>query len=178
MNHAMIDIETLDTRPSAVVLTVGVVVFGNDYREHRAFEVALPIAAQLMKGRTIDSETLNWWNDQPDPTQQQTFRTPSTRAFSDLNALFRSVEYTVSGGIWADSPSFDLVILENLFRDFDIDCPWTYKQHRDLRTLRKLTGYNDDDLEFSGVKHVALHDARHQVRVLRWCMRGLGTVLA
>ena len=67
----MIDLETLDTRPSAVVFQVGVLVFqdilGGDTRGNLILEKKifhLDILEQIMAGRTVDQDTVLWWAEQ------------------------------------------------------------------------------------------------------------------
>lgn len=80
--HAMIDIETLATKPDAVVLTVGGVKF-NPYsaeEPHTPFSVRLDIDEQTAKGRVIDPNTIEWWSKQDKAIQDEAFsdenRTP------------------------------------------------------------------------------------------------------
>lgn len=72
-NHLMIDLETLDTRPTAVVFQVGLVAFrdvlfgegpggDNVIMEERLLHV--DILSQVIRGRTIDPETIKWWSQQ------------------------------------------------------------------------------------------------------------------
>ena len=61
----MIDIETLDTIPGAVVFEIGVVEFdpltGETYRE---FFESIRIEESIEYGLTTDAETMEWWQKQ------------------------------------------------------------------------------------------------------------------
>ena len=64
--HAMIDLETLDVLPTAVVLTIGGVKFDpnhiKDTTQH--FYYRFNVDEQLAKGRTTSKSTLDWWATQ------------------------------------------------------------------------------------------------------------------
>src|SRR3546814_2365974 len=75
MFEMMVDLETLDTKNSAVVLSIGAVVWETlvddagslDYSVVERFYRVLSIDEQLAAGRTVSESTLLWWMRQ-DPT--------------------------------------------------------------------------------------------------------------
>ncbi len=78
----MFDLETLDTKPSAVVLSIGAVVWEAKYlpSEHKIkwYEVdkflrVLDIQKQLDSGRTVSQATLLWWMDQDPKAKAEAF---------------------------------------------------------------------------------------------------------
>jgi exodeoxyribonuclease VIII len=60
---------------------------------------------------------------------------------------------------WSHGATFDLVIIENIYRQLEKNLPWQFWQLRDTRTLFDL-GYNPDMPQ--GSKHDALQDAIRQ----------------
>ena len=60
---------------------------------------------------------------------------------------------------WSHGATFDLVIIENLYRQLGRPVPWNYWQLRDTRTLFDL-GFSPDMPQ--GGKHDALQDAIRQ----------------
>lgn len=61
----MLDLETLDTRPSAVIVSIGAVEFDtNGPNPLREFYRVLQLPPQLSRGRTECPETLAWWSRQ------------------------------------------------------------------------------------------------------------------
>ena len=62
-------------------------------------------------------------------------------------------------GVWSHGATFDLVIIENIYRQLGKNLPWQYWQLRDTRTLFDL-GFNPDMPQ--GSKHDALQDAIRQ----------------
>jgi exodeoxyribonuclease VIII len=60
---------------------------------------------------------------------------------------------------WSHGATFDLVILENIYRQLNKPLPWNYWQLRDTRTLFDL---GQDPEMPQGSKHDALQDAIRQ----------------
>jgi len=62
MNDIMIDLETLDTKPSAVFLTAGIVEFNIETGEFgKGFSLSVDLQSSIDAGRTISADTLKWW---------------------------------------------------------------------------------------------------------------------
>ena len=137
--HAMIDIETLATTPEAVVLSVGGVKFNpyNNEEPHAHLEFKLDIDEQTTLGRDVDENTLEWWSKQPEHIRDKAFsdegRTNLTEFTKTLNKWLVGCEQ-----IWCQGPQFDMVILEDFFRDFGHHMNWFYWQVSDCRTLFKM----------------------------------------
>jgi hypothetical protein len=67
--------------------------------------------------------------------------------------------------IWAQGPVFDIVILENLYRQLGKPAPWNYWQIRDSRTL--LSTYGDPRDKNSAGLHNALADCVSQAQAVQ-----------
>lgn len=137
--HVMIDNETLDTKPGAVILTVGAVKFDpyrEDFAPHSKTLWRLCIESQLEAGRTVSDSTLEWWGGQPEDIREMSFsgeRISLPDFFSELNRYLVGVDK-----IWCHGPQFDMVMIENLFEQFDHHQNWKYWQVMDSRTLFNL----------------------------------------
>jgi hypothetical protein len=137
--HAMIDIETLGTEPGSVVLSVGAVKFDpfNSIEPNNGKHWMLDVDAQTEKGRIVDESTLAWWGKQEQSIQDRAFsdvgRTDVDVFMKDLNGWLTGCE-----AIWCQGPQFDMVILEDLFKNFDHHMNWFYWQVMDCRTLFKM----------------------------------------
>ena len=139
MPHVMLDIETLDTTPTSVVLSVGVCKFDpRNKNEPHAKTLWRPnIEEQTDKGRTVSEATLEWWSKQDASVRESTFteegRIPLDQMFKELNSYL-----TGSTKIWCQGPQFDMVILEDMFRQFNHHTNWSFWQIMDSRTLFNL----------------------------------------
>ena len=137
--HAMIDIETLGTGADCVVLTVGAVKFDpwSGQEPHSGLLERLDVDDQVHMGRKISDATLQWWAKQDQEIQDRAFsdegRIPVEPFMQELNAWLTGCET-----IWCQGPQFDMVILEDFFRDFGHHMNWFYWQVSDCRTLFKM----------------------------------------
>ena len=134
--HAMIDIETLGTEPDCVVLSVGAVKFDPyTMSDPHSKKLWRPSAdEQTSADRSVLESTLEWWATQPQAIQDEAFtedgRQPLNEFFKDLNKYLVGVDK-----IWCQGPQFDMVILENLFKQFEHHQNWAYWQIMDCRTI-------------------------------------------
>ena len=66
--HGMIDLETLSTRPDAVILSVGAIKFDpySSTEPHDPLLFKVDVDSQTEMGRHVMEDTLNWWATQPE----------------------------------------------------------------------------------------------------------------
>lgn len=161
MQDVMIDIETLDTRPSAVMLSIAAVRFDLEHVGMFAspLHIHIDIDSSLAAGRTVSGSTLLWWLDQDEPARRKILdadRVPLHRA------LLQVSEYiTEKDRVWGNGANFDNAILTDAFRSCGLPQPWRYWGDMCYRTMKNL---HPQILRpaFEGVKHDALADATNQ----------------
>jgi len=163
---AMIDIETLGVGVNAPLFEIGVQLF-NPIEGKLGDSLFIPVDimdVMLRTGRCPQPDTLQWWREQEyDPLSAGAVRVHLMPALHQLKMFFKSHEI---GKVWANSPSFDLVLIEGHCRDVGFEPPWTYRQELDYRTIRwraELLGYQRPDAQ---PNHNALDDARLQATTL------------
>ena len=73
--HAMIDLETLDTKPSCQILSLGAVKFNalNNDEPHSELYIKPDIDQQTDCGRTSSDSTIQWWSKQDPKVQEEAF---------------------------------------------------------------------------------------------------------
>ena len=172
--HAMIDLETLGTGPDCVVLTIGGVKFNpNDISEPwEEFYYRFEVDEQLEKGRTTLESTLEWWGKQEESVREEALgdgnRTPVLEVLQALN------KWCVGANtIWCQGPAFDIVILENLFKQYNHHIPWPFWKIKDSRTLFGLAP-KDPRKEIDFAAHNALADAIVQSLCIQKVYKSLG----
>lgn len=176
--HLMLDLETLDTKPSAVVLQIGAVLFDpNDASKPilDVLDLVLHPEAQDAALRTRSAATINWWATQP-PEAQAVFHREKHEvdyALRLVRELFDECNGEIEG-VWGNGAAFDNVILRSLFDDFGVETPWMFWQDRCFRTLKELPGAKALKPDFEGIAHNAVHDARHQVRHMQAIVKHFG----
>ena len=135
--HLMIDLETLDTSPTAVVTSVALVVF-NPFSDAvtEQFSFQLDVQEQLDTGGTVSASTLQFWMSQ----MQVSNVSPADVVPTIETSLFEREEQLLEwlgdhgefDGVWAQGINFDLPVLKSLFPNVEL-CD--YNKVRDSRTL-------------------------------------------
>lgn len=168
MINVMVDIETLGTNPGSVILSIGAVEFrdGNFLREF--YREISPASCQEC-GLKIDAATVAWW-------MEQKIKPPVSgyESLEDVLAAFSDWLPEVAL-LWANSPSFDAVLIEAAYRKVGQSLPWSFRDWRDFRTARDLLapGFDPATVPTQGDHHDALADAKWQATALM--MMGYGS---
>lgn len=156
MQHLMIDIETLDTKPTAVVLSVGACQFELETGEIGVQYNSGPLVinTQLQAGRTISENTLRWWMQaEQEAARASSFGSNVVHVSGALNALRDLADENTI--VWGNDPAFDCVILEDLYRTmWSCEAPWKFYNRQCVRTYRRLPGAD----AVPRVKPVVAHD--------------------
>lgn len=177
----MFDIETLDTADTAVVLSIGAVLFdktkvpGEEIVDR--FYRVLDIQSQIDAGRTISQSTLLWWLSDHDAAKvnarAEAFNPVRQPVVESLGAFYGWATQTPVVSVnryWCVGPHFDGAIMNNLALDFNCEVPWRYNQLRDVRTVVDEASYSVDDHDpgyyIAGVAHAPVYDCEWQVSLL------------
>jgi len=159
VKHLMVDMETMAVSPNAVVLSLGAVHFnpyGNEHGDSIYFRIDLDDQDAL--GREVDPNTITWWSSQPPEIMEEAFSPDDRIPLVEAMDRFHKFAWGCSA-FWSHGATFDLVILENIYRQLNKPLPWNYWQLRDTRTLFDL-GHDPEMPQDS--KHDALQDAIRQ----------------
>lgn len=180
--HCMVDLETLGTRPSASILSIGAVCFDPEkgLLHKDEFYMRLSFRSNINAGLTFDIDTLMWWMKQSDSARDQAFGGSEELALSLRK--FAGYYANTAGQfapIWSHGASFDVVLLEHAYRKLGIDIPWRYTNIRDTRTIYALAGVNPKDFfGFGAAAHIAVDDARAQALAVIDAYRRVGKGVA
>lgn len=175
-NHMMIDLETLDTRPTGVVFQVGVICFADVLYGEPAEQIILEeklfhvdILHQIMNGRTVDPETVKWWMTQ-DPVAWMRHPEECVLEHDVFNEIAQMMGRNGVCDVWSNSPSFDAVLMRSIedgLRKNGIlaaEFP-SFRNDMDMRTLKQICR-RMRFCEFDSQRvtsHNALQDCRDQV---------------
>lgn len=161
--HVMIDLETLDVKPTASILTIGAVKFdpyANEIErpECDKFYVKVDLDSCDRIGLTVNDDTVAWWSQQSAEAQAEAFsedgRIPIEDAIQQLYKFCWGAKC-----VWSHGAGFDVVILEHVFGKVGRAVPWKFWQVRDTRTMFDL---GIDPCRPPILKHHALEDAWNQ----------------
>lgn len=197
MKDYIIDLETFDNRPDAVVVDMSVVVFDSDPMVVQTFDelvasgkrFKLSLKSQVGKRTTLPA-TLNWWK------QQSEEATKNLKATDDDLTVEEAIEgvlkFLKDSGIhewnslgWCRGMSFDFPIFESMLRqtkgvdDTEGLSPIKFWNQRDIRTaiecllLRRgtsITPLRKGVLD-GFVAHDSVHDCAKDVIMLKTAQR-------
>jgi hypothetical protein len=156
----MIDLETLDTAPSAVIVSVGICAFDNDGIHDKKY-YNLCADEQVRKGRTMSFDTLEWWFRQEKAVIDAAFNIPTDKK-TPIKEFLRQFGFFCSKHhiqkVWAQGMDFDLSMISDLHRQYDVELPYQYFLGRDARTF--CEGMKKP--ERIGTHHNAMDDAVYQ----------------
>ena len=169
----MLDLETLSTRPDATILTFGACKF-NPYKQEEITQgiyFRINVDEQIALGRHVDDNTIEWWGKQAEDVYAEAFD-PNDRI--SLEQFTQELNRFIVGAdnIWAQGPVFDIVILENLYRQLQLPCPWQFWQIRDSRTL--LSSLGDPREKNKAGLHNALEDCVSQAQAVQFVFNKAG----
>ena len=172
MTSTMIDIETMGTKADCVVLTIGAVKF--DINTQGSIEdtmyLHLNIDAQRALSRSVDCDTMTWWDTQDAAVRDEAFKLDGRMPLVDaLTALSTFVEGAET--VWSQGPTFDMIILENLYTQLNMTVPWRYSRVRDSRTLFAVLG--DQRPTNRPLAHNALSDCIYQAQGVQNCIASI-----
>jgi hypothetical protein len=168
--HLMLDIETLGTRPGAIVLAAAFVRFSDE--AHTTLNLSVPEQEAL--GLVKDVSTLQWWGTQsPEAWQAATSNpVPVRAALEHFSAWIAWAAPAGDALIWCHGATFDCPLLEHLYRAAGLEPPWAFWSVRDTRTLYDLASVSLRDFAVPP-PHVALNDAIGQTRAANAALRVL-----
>ena len=164
--EAMVDLETLATTPNAHILTIGLVAM-HDMDNTLYIHVKRDAPwRQDIKPRYVDPDTEAWWEKQSPEAKADAF--DQTNAVELDVALDQITEWFQAGNmkkIWSHGATFDVVMLDDAYRQHGKLPPWRFWDVRDTRTVidiaQRATGKKLEPKR-EGTHHNALDDAKHQ----------------
>ena len=172
----MIDIETLDTKATSIIVSVGAVYFDLETGKlGDKFYAEVPVydlEYQALKGRSFSFYTMSWWMSQGDEVRQvfSEYRLNSEQTrVSSLDTILKDLRFFIEGepNIWANGSDFDSVILDNAFKMYGLETPWQFYQNRCYRTVLNIGDNKKKGLpRDKTTHHNSLADADYQARNL------------
>jgi hypothetical protein len=159
----MLDLESLGTRPDCAILTLGAIKFNpyvlDDFGD--SLYLRIDVDEQLALGREVQEDTLQWWMKQAEDVREEALGEGDRVS---LESMYKQLNRFVVGvtNIWCQGPAFDIVILENIYRQCGWPTPWQFWQIRDSRTLFGVHG--DPREKGKAGLHNALEDCVSQAQ--------------
>jgi hypothetical protein len=169
-NDIMIDIESLNTTPDCVILTIGAVRFdprGQGVVERLELRPTIEDQTEIYK-RSINEDTLRWWGEQSPEAIEEAMGDQGRESFTAcMDKLYKFCWNRRA--VWSNGAPFDLVVMEHAWRqtsDKPNPIPWSFWTMRDTRTLYEVAGVSLKDGKHV-TSHKAVDDAEHQAIVVQ-----------
>jgi exodeoxyribonuclease VIII len=166
--HLMIDIETLGVQDDCVILSIGAACNPNMSGLGLRFEVNIDKDDSIANGFKAEQATLDWWNKQSDASKEATLNSDEGMdVVSALGCLYYYIKdiksYHTNIKLWAKG-NFDFRILEYHYKTLGLNCPWTFRELYDYRTVANL--FPDIPFIAPATAHIAIEDAKAQLKHL------------
>lgn len=170
MADIMIDIESLDTTPDCVILTIGAVLFdprGQGIIDKIELRPTIEDQTEI-HNRSINEDTLRWWSTQSPEALEEALGEQGRIPFADcMESLYKFCWNHKC--VWSNGAAFDAVVMEHAWRQTSTrpnPIPWNFWNVRDTRTLYDITGVK---LKDGGhvTSHKAVEDAERQAIVVQ-----------
>jgi hypothetical protein len=165
MNNIMIDLETLDTRPTAAILSLGAVFFDKSGLG-KEFYHTITLDSCLTTNLSVSGDTFKWWMAQKGEARQALFvdNVELRDALHDFTCWLAEYCDTKTVKVWGNGADFDNVILQHAYAKAGMEIPWHFWNNRCYRTTCDLL--NAKQRKQEGVYHNALDDAKSQAKHL------------
>lgn len=184
-NDIVIDIETLGKEEDCVIVSIGALIF-NRADEPGTFRASFDIKLDIenQPGRSIDPGTLLWWmKPSMELARKAAFssKTPRVRLGLGLKQLDDFIKNDSINECWGCSPSFDMSILKNAYKQHKQPFPIPFWKWSCIRTIESFfygvnTRKPGGDNWMDGMAHDALDDCKMEAMVIQKCYRAATNV--
>jgi len=172
--HLMIDLETGGTSPGCAIFSIGACAFSPQSADTPTvcFYEEISHESCMEIGLRFDRSTMNWWKQQGTPPNGDKHIKQVLEEFKlwISNVPVLTNEHVT--GCWANSPSFDIVLLKHVFELYKFIWPIEYWREFDVRTLKSIA-FPNGDYKLNN-SHNALEDAKNQAAFVQNAFRTLG----
>jgi hypothetical protein len=177
--NIMVDIETFGRRPNGLVVSIGAVAFSSAPEDVTAgtifsgqpadeFHALLSLSAAEEDTRfTREPATMAWWAEQQGAAYERLLAGMRASTLSVRQLLWQFTHWLTpfceqGYNVIGNSPSFDLVLIENACQKAGLVYPVPHRAETDYRTLTDLVWGEHKPRAPENGAHDALFDARFQ----------------
>ncbi len=171
MRHLMCDIETMNDRSFAAILSISAVQFDIVTGElGQEFHVPITLQSNMDAGLTLSAKTIMWWLQKDESARRKLCDAekngkPLGLALYEFRKFIEDL-HAADLQVWGNSNRFDFGILANAYHAFKQEHPWKHTLERDVRTLVSLAPQFKRDEPFVGIAHDGIDDCKHQIKYL------------
>jgi hypothetical protein len=190
MKDIMLDLETMDNRGTASIVTVGAVEFDPTTGiMGKEFYRIVDLQTSVDAGLTIKADTVYWWLGQSKAAREEITKSNTVSLkegcehfvkycedVSDRKLTSKKVLDDVR--IWGNGATFDNAIFRYAFSCVGVEFPVAFWNDRDVRTVvgfyppKLFKDYKDNNMRDG--YHNALSDSKYQVGFMSHIIKELG----
>lgn len=163
MKDLMIDLETLDTAATCVIVSIGAVPFDLDRGVILDGDFYCVLDVEKQPGRTTSESTMQWWSEQS-AEARAVFTDPNQIILAEGLERLKGFVGRHQPRVWSNGANFDQPILTNAFAQHGMRDPWPFWGSRCVRTYSGLPGADRVPKVRPTTAHNALADARAQAQ--------------
>ena len=172
--NIMVDLETASTKENAAILSWAMVPFftdGTEFTDTEDFYRVVSLTSCFFAGMDVDKDTQDWWMKQEPKAkslflhaEDENIHGVAMEAYTWLSNLAEKYDLYM----WARGLDFDIPKMEWCFSKFvERPLPYKYSHKMDVRTVLKFMQIDQSQFEMQGVKHNALDDCKHDIRMIQ-----------
>ena len=170
MKEIMLDIEAVDTKPTAAIMQIGACYFDRKTGKiGKTFLANIDLESSIQRGLTVCGTTLYWWFEQSEEARKSMLKKPRGKVQAVLTRFKKFTEDAEC--IWCHA-TYDFPIINNALIKCGLE-PMNFLIARDIRTISDLTGGRVRDFKREGVHHTALDDCKFQVEYITTLIKKL-----
>lgn len=169
-NDFMVDIETSGLNPGRhAMIQLSCVPF--HFKDQRVAETFYDGYLCIPAWRSFSVDTLNWWLSKNANVYQHILANQGSivAALVNFTNFVDQHKATETPNFWCRRP-FDWMFVESYFTDFELKCPFNYKNVIEMTSFLKGCHLDDSmpvvDIQFEGERHHAYWDCRHQIKTV------------
>ena len=199
-----VDLETCSLSVNAAVMSIGAIAWNRDVNKEMVieeFEAKIDLRSSFIEGFDFDRSTAKWWSEQSEEAKAALLSTNDNRLCTVEEAVKNLCQWITDVKeennaeevyLWSQGTDFDIAILRNICRKYDITLPVKYSNFRDHRTFNsemkrlfreyydevyqkgKITNIENerkpfyiDEGQTKGVEHDALSDCKYSILITR-----------
>lgn len=179
LNDAMIDLESMGVGNSPALIQISAVQFDMFTGETgETFNEVIDLKSSMDAGLNISPGTIKFWMTNTTVSQEARElvmaetgdHTDGTNSLEDVLGRFSKwIEENDIQYVHGNGSASDNVWLRSSYEACNIKAPFTFRDdmcYRTLRTFAKRLGWVEE-IEFEGIVHNGIDDAKHQIRVLK-----------
>lgn len=166
MKDLMIDLETMDTTATCVIISIGAVPFDLERGKILGDGFYCVLDVNKQPERSVSESTMAWWAKQS-AEARAVFDAPNQLTLLEGLMGLKNFIGVHQPRVWSNGANFDQPILSHAFAQNEMRDPWPYWGSRCVRTYAALPGAERAEKVKPTLAHNALADAKAQAQ---WVM--------